>query len=663
MSPEIHRIKDLIRTLNYHTDLYNQGFTCISDEEWDAMYFELAKLEESTGIIYPNSPTQTIRYESVSKLEKVAHNHPMLSLDKTKDPKEVESFVNQSSYKETGGWCAMFKLDGLTCSLTYEDGKLVKAETRGNGTIGEDITHNAFVIPSIPKEIPNKELTIIDGEIICKINDFNLHFANDYKNPRNFASGSIRLLNATECASRKLTFVAWDLIKGCDDIDFFFRRLEKLDDWGFITVPRVGDAETIHDAMNILDDMHNGVNAYKEDNYQYYPIDGYVFRFESQKYYNSLGATDHHFRGAIAYKFYDEDYETELIDIEWGMGRTGVLTPVAIFEPVEIDGTIVSRASLHNLSILYATLGHYPEKKQKIWVAKMNMIIPQITKAEINNTKHDHILNNGICNICPICGKPTEIVKSDSGVLNIVCANSACEGKLSNRIDHFCGKKGLDIKGLSLKTIEKLIEWGWINELADIFKLDRYRTEWVSKAGFGEASVGKILSAITSARSSTSLESFISAIGIPLETNKYVIVYPEYYSTWDDFRAAVGSDWTEFEGFGPEISRAINTFDYTEANEIAGMLTFIQPEVQNEVTPAAAIKDKVFVVTGKLQNYTRDSIKSEIESLGGKVASSVTSKTSYLITNTPDSGTAKNRDAQKLGIPIITEEQYKELIK
>jgi len=657
MSPEINRIKDLIRTLNYYTDLYNQGFTTISDEEWDNMYFELYKLEQSTGIIYPNSPTQTIRYESVSKLEKVAHNHPMLSLDKTKDVEEVESFVKGHE------WCAMFKLDGLTCSLTYEDGKLVKAETRGNGTIGENITHNALVIPSIPKEIPNKELTIIDGEIICKNNTFNLYFANDYKNPRNFASGSIRLLSATECASRKLTFIAWDLIKGCDDIDFFFWRLEKLDDWGFITVPRVGDAETVHDAMNILDDMHNGVDAYKEDSYKYYPIDGYVFRFESQKYYNSLGATDHHFRGAIAYKFYDEDYETELIDIEWGMGRTGVLTPVAIFEPVEIDGTIVSRASLHNLSILYATLGHYPEKKQKIWVAKMNMIIPQITKAEINNTKHDHILDNGICNICPICGKPTKIVKSDSGVLNIVCSNSACEGKLSNRIDHFCGKKGLDIKGLSLKTIEKLIEWGWINELGDIFKINDHMEEWISKPGFGKASVEKICTNIYNRQHEIGLSSFISGLGIPLVGKTIAKQLVEYYPTWEDFRNAVGGDWTEFEGFGPEISRAINTFDYSEADEIAKMLTFVQPEVQNEVTPAAAIKDKVFVVTGKLQNYTRDSIKSEIESLGGKVASSVTSKTSYLITNTPDSGTTKNRDAQKLGIPIITEEQYKELIK
>lgn len=659
MDFKLFKMKQLINDLNYYTELYDQCFSnAISDAEWDSMYFELSELEKDTGVIYPDSPTQKIHYNTVSELKKVEHNHPMLSLDKTKDPKEVESFINQPSYKETEGWCAMFKLDGLTCSLTYENGKLVRAETRGNGIEGEDITHNALVIPSIPKEIPNKELTVIDGEIICKTSIFNLFFANDYKNPRNFAAGSIRLLNAEECASRKLTFIAWDLIKGCSDINFFFWRLEKLDDWGFTTVPRVGDAETVHDAMNILDDMHNGVDAYKESVYQYYPIDGYVFRFESQKYYNSLGATDHHFRGAIAYKFYDEDYETELLDIDWTMGRTGVLTPVAVFKPVDTGDSIIERASMHNLSIMRELLGRYPEQNQKIWVVKQNMIIPQVSRSEKNDSFHDHILDNGICTICPICGEPTEIVQSDSGVYNVICGNPSCEGKLLNRVDHFLGVKGLNVKGISKATIGKLIDWGWINGLADIFKLDQYKTEWISKEGFGAASVGKILSAIHESISGSRLEDYISALGIPLVGKTIAKEIIKYYVTWEDFRDAVGGDWTQFEGFGPEINKAINNFDYTEADECARMLTFKQPEVQNKVTLAAAIKDKTFCVTGKLQNYTRDSIKAEIESLGGKVTNSVTSKTDYLITNTPDSGTSKNRDAQKLGIPIITETKY-----
>ena len=660
MTNEVHRIQDLIRNLNYYTDLYNEGISGISDEEWDKMYFELEQLEKSTGIIYPNSPTQTIRYESVSALKKVRHNHPMLSLDKTKDPKEIEKFVFKDP--KYWDWCAMFKLDGLTCSLTYENGKLVRAETRGNGEIGEDVTHNALVIPSIPKEIPNKELTIIDGEIICKNNIFNTYFAKDYKNSRNFASGSIRLLSATECAARKLTFVAWDLIKGCDDIDFFFWRLEKLDEWGFFTVPRVGDAETVEDAISILDSMKD------DEIYGNCPLDGYVFRFESQKYYNSLGNTDHHFRGAIAYKFYDDEYETTLKYIDYDVSRNGILTPVAVFEPIEIDGSIVERASLHNMSVMQEILGDTPYCGQHIWVIKANQIIPQITKA-VKMKYGDIIVAGGVTTglggdygiLCPICGGPTSIYTSDTGVKVLRCDNDQCEGKLAQRIDYFCGKKGLDIKGLSRKTIEKLIDWGWINELGDIFKLDRYRAEWVSKAGFGEASVEKILSAISSARDSASLESFISALGIPLVGRTISKEIIKYYSIWDDFRAAIGSDWTEFDGFGPEISYSLNHFDYWEADKIAKILTFVQSEAPKKVEPAAAIKDKVFCVTGKLENYTRDSIKSEIESLGGKVASSVTSKVNYLITNTPNSGTSKNRDAQKLGIPIITEKKYMEM--
>lgn len=656
MTSNIDRIKDLIRTLNHYTDLYNQGFTSISDEEWDRMYFELYNLEKETGIIYPNSPTQSIHYNTVSELKKVTHNHYMLSLDKTKDPKAISTFVNQPSYKEAGGWCAMYKLDGLTCSLTYKDGKLVKAETRGNGIVGEDITHNALVIPSIPKEIPNKEMTVIDGEIICKLNIFNIYFANNYKNSRNFAAGSIRLLSATECAARKLTFIAWDLIKGCDDIDFFFWRLEKLDEWGFITVPRVGDAETVEDAIKFLDKTREFDEKWKQ-----YPIDGYVFRFESQKYYNSLGATDHHFRGAIAYKFYDEDYETTLKDIVYDVSRTGILTPVAVFNPVEIDGTIVERASLHNMSIMEELLGT-PYFGQHIWVIKSNMIIPQITKADKKEVSEilsagGALLDNDV--VCPICGSATKIITSDSGVKVLYCSNEECEGKLAQRIDHFCGKKGLDIKGLSRKTIEKLIDWDWINELGDIFKLEQYKTEWISKEGFGETSVWKILLSINAARSGAKMENFLSAIGIPLVGRTIAKEIVKYYPTWGEFREAVGGDWTEFEGFGPEISKAINSFDYIEADKIAEMLDFAQPEVQNEASQATAIKDKVFCVTGKVSQFkNRDELKADIEKNGGKLSSSVSSKTDYLITNTPDSGTAKNRDAQKLGVKIITEEEY-----
>jgi len=641
-------IRGLIDKLNYFTKLYDKGTPQISDKEWDNLYFQLINLEQQTGIIYPDSPTQSISYTVKSKLDKVIHDQPpMLSLDKTKDIDIVSSFVKEHD------WFGMFKLDGLSARLIYSNGNLIQASTRGNGVEGEDVTHNAMVISNIPKSIPNLELTIVDGEIICDLDTFNTEFKNIFANPRNMAAGSIRQLSSKECAARKLSFIAWDLIKGCNDIDFNFRRLEQLDDWGFDTVPRVGDAETIEDAIKILDEMRN------EYPYSVCPIDGYVFKFESKKYCESCGRTEHHFNSALAYKFYDEDYETELLDIEWSMGRTGVLTPVAIFKPIDIDGTIIERASLHNLSVLRDTLGRYPEQNQKIWVAKMNMIIPQITRANKNDIFHDHILDNGICTTCPICGEPTKIVQSDSGVYNVICGNLSCEGKLLNRVDHFLGIKGLNVKGISKATISKLIDWGWINELNDIYNLEQYRTEWESKSGFGKASVNKILDAINAEGRHPKLESFISAIGIPLVGKAVAKEIVKYYPTWEEFKAAIGGNWTEFEGFGPEISKAINNFNYTEADECAGILDFIQPEIQSEVALTAAIKDKTFVITGKVINYkNRDELKAEIESLGGKVASSISSKTDYLINNDINSTSSKNKKAKELGIPIISEEQY-----
>ena len=657
MALDIDKIRDLIESLNKYTYLYDKGTPAISDKEWDDLYFELNKLEQETGIIYPDSPTQSINFQTVSKLNTVIHDQPpMLSLDKTKEIKDLKSFVKGQN------WMGMFKLDGLSCRLVYANGNLVQASTRGDGIKGEDITHNARIVSNIPKSIPYLDMLIVDGEIICDYNSFD-KFKGKYMNPRNFAAGSIRQLSSAEAASRNLSFIAWDLIKGYDDIDFFFWRLEKLDDLGFTTVPRVGDAETIEDAIEVLN------NRRAERPYGEYPIDGYVFRFESQKYYESLGSTEHHFRGAIAYKFYDEEYETTLKNIIYDVSRNGVLTPVAVFEPIEIDGSIVERASLHNMSIMEEILGRTPYRRQHIWVIKANMIIPQITKA-IKKDYGDIVAAGGYTVglggdygvLCPICGGLTEIRTSDSGVDVLYCTNENCEGKLAQRIDHFCGKKGLDIKGLSRKTIEKLIDWGWINGLADIFKLDQYKTEWVSKTGFGTASVGKILDSINASTHGVRLLSFISALGIPLVGRTVAKEIVRYYSSWEDFKAAIGRDWSEFEGFGPEISKAINNFDYSEADEIAAMLAFSQPEVQSEESPAAAIKDKTFVITGKLSRK-RDDIKAEIESLGGKVTGSVSSKTDYLICNDKNSTTGKSADAKRLNIPIINEEDYEKMKK
>ena len=646
-----YTLRELIDKLNEATRAYDEGHPIMTDAEWDELYYELVKREEIDGVIYPDSPTQKIIFKVVTELNKVKHNHLMLSLNKTKDVKELISFINKPDYKDTNGWCGMFKLDGLTCSLKYINGELISAETRGNGIEGEDITHNALVIKNIPKIIPYKDELIVDGEIICDYESFKA-FENEYANPRNFAAGSIRQLSSAEAASRHLSFIAWDLIKGYDDIDFFFWRLEKLDELGFDTVPRVGDAETVEDAIKILDEMR------EEYPYSLCPIDGYVFRFESQKYYESCGRTEHHFSGALAYKFYDEEYETELLDIEWSLGRTGVLTPVAIYKDIEIDGTICNRASMHNLSIMREILGEYPELHQKIWVVKQNCIIPQISKAIKNNIPHDHILDNGYCNVCPVCGKPTKVEKSESNVLNIICDNIDCAGQLLTKIDHFASKKGLDIKGLSRKTIEKLIEWDWLNSIFDLYTLRIYQKEWINKPGFGQASVLKILDAIDNSKKNVDLASFIAGCGIPLVGKTIAKEIVKYYDTWEDFREAVGGDWTQFDGFGPEISKAINNFDYSTFDKIAGLLTFKRPEVQGKVTSAAAIKDKKIVITGSLlliQN--RQKLSNIVEEKGGKVTSSVSSLTDYLVCNDKNSSSTKMKKAKELNIPIISKEE------
>ena len=361
-----YRIQDLIYKLNYYTKKYDEGESLISDKEWDDMYFELQDLENYTGLYFEDSPTQKINYQVVNKLNKVEHNHPMLSLNKTKEISEVEKFVKGKDY------ICMAKMDGLTCSLKYIDGKLVSAETRGNGQVGEDILHNALVVKNIPKKINYQNELIIDGEIICTYEDFK-PFEKDYKNPRNFASGSIRLLDSHECSKRKLSFIAWDCIKGLEnEQDTLVGKLEVLNNLGFIITPMYFGTNNIDIAIEQIKLKANALG---------YPIDGVVFKFNQCDEYEAAGRTDHHFKGGLAYKFYDEEYETTLKNIEWSMGRSGQLTPVAIFEPIEIDGTEVSRASLHNLSVMENLLGK-PYIGQKIWVVKSNQIIPQIIRSE-----------------------------------------------------------------------------------------------------------------------------------------------------------------------------------------------------------------------------------------------------------------------------------------
>ena len=352
-----------VKMLNYYTKKYDEGTPEITDEEWDALYFDCVEYEKSTGYISSESPSATIQYDVTNALKKVTHSHPMLSLEKTKDINVLKKWLTHESI-------VMAKMDGLTCSLTYKNGKLVLAETRGNGKIGEDITANAMTLPSIPKTISNTNDTIIDGEVICKYDDFE-EFSDSFKNPRNFAAGSIRLLDSKECAKRKLTFVAWDIISSTDNFDV---KLKTLGDYGFIVVPNaIVNTENLENQQQEMRSLCASLS---------YPIDGLVYRINDNSIWTSKGKNEHSFLGSFAFKLYDEEYETELTGITWSVGKTGVVTPVANFKPVIIDGTTVQNASMHNLTIMKELLGDTPHVGQKIWIIKANCIIPQVVKAD-----------------------------------------------------------------------------------------------------------------------------------------------------------------------------------------------------------------------------------------------------------------------------------------
>lgn len=638
---QIKHMELLVDRLNEATKAYDAGEPIMDDYTWDNMYYTLVDMENMYNFRLSNSPTQTISYEVVSQLEKRQHNHPMLSLDKTKDWNEfLRYFSSIDANKDVVG---MVKLDGLTCSLRYVDGNLVSAETRGDGEIGEDILHNAKVIRNIPKWIDYTDELIIDGEIICKYADFE-PFSNEYKNPRNFAAGTIRLLDANECARRNLSFIAWNVVKShCTTVIDNFNLLENL---GFEITPWTSSFDW--DAKEFL------VN--EADKFGY-PIDGLVGRFNDIEFGTGLGSTGHHARAAFAFKFYDEEYETELLDIEWSMGRTGVLTPVAVFEPLDIDGSVVERASLHNLSIMEELLGS-AYKYQKVKVFKANAIIPQISEAEFQlvGTEVEHIIYP---KVCPICGQPTERSMSDSGVENLVCSNPHCEGKFINQLDHYCGKSGFDIKGLSIATLEKLLDWGWINRFEDLYTLKNYREGWIQKPGFGVKSVDKILDAIEASRN-CEFDSVIAAFGIPLIGRTIAKDLTKRFATYDDFRNAIddGFDFSSFDGYGYEMNKALISFDYTQMDKIVHKyLNINYPQLTTDVVNT--LENITVVITGKLTNFkNRDALKAEIESRGGKVAGSVSGNTDYLINNDTTSNSAKNVAAKKLEIPIISEQDF-----
>lgn len=637
---KIERIKELTKELNRLTELYDKGAPEISDKEWDDMYFELVNLERECSYIMSDSPTQKVNYTVVNELQKVKHNHPMLSLDKTKDIEEIKSFVNDKD------WIAMLKMDGLTCSLLYESGKLMRAETRGDGEVGEDITHNAMVIPSIPKRIPYTDKLIVDGEIICKLDDFE-GFSEEYKNARNFASGSIRLLDSKECAKRKLTFVAWDIIEGPTS-NSLWGKLTWLSDYSFTVVPFLRSINCSVENTMCLKQIAQDYN---------YPIDGIVFKIDNCIEYKKMGRTDHHFRGGLAFKFYNDIYETKLLDIEWTQGKTGILTPTAVFQAVQIDGTDISRASLHNISII-KKLGLTNHCTVKI--SKRNEIIPQIEEC-----LQDGDSDIEIPKYCPICKGSTKVVKENESEV-LMCTNPNCTGKKIALFEHFVSKKAMNIEGMSGAIIEFLINKGWIHTFKDIYHLSNYKEEWQRCNGFGKKSVENILNAIEKSRN-VKMENYLCALGIPnvgLSTAK--ILSNKFNGDYDEFVQAVltGFDLTSLEGFGDIIKNSILTWIRSSGldDSLADEMKFIiEEKKQND---GVNLDGKTFCITGSLNHFAnRDALIADIETHNGKFVSSISAKCNYLINNDSISLSSKNKKAQALNIPIITEEEYLQMIK
>lgn len=653
----MEELYQLINDLNYHTKLYDEGHPNISDKEWDDMYFRLVNLERATGIYLPESPTQKIDYQVINELKKVKHNHPMLSLDKTKSIDEMNAFIGNKDF------ITMLKMDGLTCSLGYKNGRLVSAETRGNGIEGEDILHNIMAVKNVPKRLSQNIDLTVDGEIICTFEDFKL-FENEYANPRNFAAGSIRLLDAKESAARKLKFVAWDLIGEIPEpyklnpagnivySNTLSVKLTNLLELGFTIVP----FSIVHKEFN--EDVITYFKYLAEKNS--YPIDGLVVKYNKVPEYEACGRTDHHFKGGMAFKFADEEYETYLNNIEWTMGRTGVLTPVAIFEPVDTGDSIIERASLHNVSIMKDLLWR-PYKGQSLMVCKMNDIIPQVVSAgrEISPADFEG-LEFTIPTECPICGGRLEVVcEVDTEVL--MCTNDACEGKLVNRLDHFCGKKGLDIKGLSKATLGKLVDWGWVKEPADLFTLINYTKEWVQKPGFGPKSVENIMAAIEASRI-PKLSSFICALGIPHVGKTLSAELVKYFDSYEEFKQAAqtGWDFTQINGVAYEKASAIWSFDFAEADRVDAFMLGYE---NNDPVATNILEGLKFCITGRLSIISnRETLNKMIRDNGGTVVSGVSKNTNYLINNDINSNSTKNQQAKKLNIPIISEKDLLKMI-
>lgn len=635
------RIKELIDILNAASKAYyDDNKEIMSNFEYDALYDELVNLENETGIVLSNSPTQNVGYEAASSLPKEKHNSPMLSLDKTKDRDALKSWLSDKE------GVLSYKLDGLTVVLTYESGSLSKAVTRGNGQIGEVITNNAKCFENIPLKINYDGRLIIRGEAIIKYSDFekiNSEISDEnakYKNARNLCSGSVRQLDPKITKKRHVNFFAFALVesegKNFKTITETFDFLENL---GFSVV--------IHkkvNAKNILDT----INWYEEDiKSEDCPSDGLVLIYDDIKYGNSLGMTNKFPRNAIAFKWKDETAVAKLINVEWSASRTGLINPVAIFEPVSLEGTTVSRASIHNVSIFEDfKLGVGDE----IVVYKANMIIPQVLE---NLTKSAKLTPP---KKCPVCGKPTEI-KNENGIKTLHCTNDTCPAKQIKSFELFVSRDAFNIEGISSATMEHFVDIGFIKEYADIFKLENHKDEIISLDGFGEKSYENMINAIKKA-SKINFSNFIYALGINgIGSANSKLISKHFKSNLDKLIKADEEELCSINEIGPVLAKSIHDYFNNENNikVLNNLLKEIELVNDSENT-SNKLDGKTFVITGSLNNFAnRKDLQKLIEDAGGKVASSVSNKTDYLINNDINSNSSKNKTAKELNVKIITE--------
>lgn len=658
------KVQALTAQLNrYRDEYYNGNAPSVSDAVYDRMYDELALLEMETGIWMTDSPTRTVGFEAVSELEKTNHPIPLLSLEKTKSVEELVSFVGEHQI------LLMLKLDGLTVKLTYEDGKLAQAATRGDGDTGEVVTHNVRGISGIPQNIPYRERLVVSGEAFIRPGDFHRlretltdSSGERYKNGRNLAAGSVRLLDSAVCRERKVMYMPFAVVEGFPGLELKSQKLRKLPELGFQACKFVISRRSL--TCQEMEDGIGKLRQFASDND--IPIDGIVASYNDIAFSLSCGRTGHHYKDGLAFKFEDELHETKLLAVEWNPSRSGEISPVAVFQPVQIDGCEVSRASLHNMSFIE---GMELKLGCRILVSKRNMIIPHV---EENLDRGDFSLAEVIPDKCPCCGEPTRVHESRSIedgkekiTKTLFCDNQNCETRRLRQFVHFAGQKAMNIEGLSEATLEKFIGRGWIHTYMDIYELDRHRNEIIQMEGFGEKSWQRLWDAIQGSRNTT-FERYLIAMDIPMVGNTASrTLCRQFHGSLEKFEDAVHHqyDFTQLPDFGDTLHNNIHEWFYDEENlyvwEVLQQMLNI--EINSPGDSMVSVSENPFVgmtivVTGKVEPYTRSGINAKIESLGARAGSSVSSKTDYLVCG--EKAGSKLAKARELGVKVLTPEQF-----